>query len=372
MSSTGPTQGHDHEPQGSGVHGHSRHEMVAHDAHGQHEAQGTQTGHGGHDHSHMVAEFKRRFWVSLLLTLPVLLLSPMIQHALGLGASWRFPGDTYVLAILASVIYFYGGWPFLQGLRDEIRNRAPGMMTLIGVAITAAYIYSLATVLGLAGDDFFWELVTLIDIMLLGHWIEMRSVMGAGAALEKLAALIPDTAHLLETNGTTRDIAVGALKGGEQLLVKPGERVPADGVIIKGQTSADESMLTGESQPVAKQKGDPVIGGAINGEGAVVIEVRHTGSDSFLSGVIKLVQDAQASKSRTQDIANRAALWLTVVALSVSGLTLVWWAFLAPAGLAFAMERAVTVLVISCPMHLGLLCRWSWRSPRRLPPPTGC
>jgi Cu2+-exporting ATPase len=302
----------------------------------------------------MVADFKRRFWISLLLTLPVLLLSPMIQQALGLGASWRFPGDTYLLAILSSAIYFYGGWPFLQGLRDEVRNRAPGMMTLIGVAITAAYIYSLATVLGLAGNDFFWELVTLIDIMLLGHWIEMRSVMGAGAALEKLAALIPDTAHLLATDGTTRDIAVAALKGGEQLLVKPGERVPADGVVIKGETSADESMLTGESQPVAKQKGDPVIGGAINGEGAIVIEVRHTGSESFLSGVIKLVRDAQASKSRTQDIANRAALWLTVAALSVSGLTFVWWAFLAPAGLAFAIERAVTVLVISCPHALGL------------------
>jgi len=302
----------------------------------------------------MVAELKRRFWVSLLLTLPVLLLSPMIQHALGVGASWRFPGDTYVLAALSSAIYFYGGWPFLQGLRDEIRSYNPGMMTLIGVAITAAYIYSLATVLGLPGNDFFWELVTLIDIMLLGHWIEMRSVMGAGAALEKLAALIPDTAHLLESDGNTRDIAVAALRGGEQLLVKPGERVPADGVISKGQTSVDESMLTGESQPAIKQKGDTVIGGAINGEGAFVIEVQHTGSESFLSGVIKLVQDAQASKSRTQDIANRAALWLTVVALSVSGLTLVWWTFLTPHGLAFAIERAVTVLVISCPHALGL------------------
>jgi Cu2+-exporting ATPase len=302
----------------------------------------------------MVAELRRRFWVSLLLTLPVLLLSPMIQHALGVGASWRFPGDTYVLAAISSAVYFYGGWPFLQGLSDEIRSYNPGMMTLIGVAITAAYIYSLATVLGLPGNDFFWELVTLIDIMLLGHWIEMRSVMGAGAALEKLAALIPDTAHLLESDGSTHDIAVAALRGGEQLLVKPGERVPADGVIIKGQTSADESMLTGESQPAAKQKGDTVIGGAINGEGAIVIKVQHTGSESFLSGVIKLVQDAQASKSRTQDIANRAALWLTVVALSVSGLTLVWWTFFTAHGLAFAIERAVTVLVISCPHALGL------------------
>jgi len=302
----------------------------------------------------MVAEFKKRFWTSLVLTLPVLILSPMIQHALGLGTSWRFPGDTYVLAILSSAIYFYGGWPFLQGLRDEIGRRSPGMMTLIGVAITAAYIYSLATVLGLPGGDFFWELVTLIDIMLLGHWIEMRSVMGAGAALEELAALIPDTAHLLDSDGSTRDITVADLEGGEQLLVKPGERVPADGVIVKGQTSANESMLTGESKPVAKAEGDPVIGGAINGEGAIVIEVRHTGAESFLSGVIRLVQDAQASKSRTQDIANRAAFWLTAIALSVSLVTLCAWLLFSQKGLAFGIERAVTVLVISCPHALGL------------------
>jgi Cu2+-exporting ATPase len=302
----------------------------------------------------MVTEFKKRFWTSLVLTLPVLILSPMIQHALGLGTSWRFPGDTYVLAVLSSAIYFYGGWPFLQGLKDEIGRRSPGMMTLIGVAITAAYLYSLATVLGLPGGDFFWELVTLIDIMLLGHWIEMRSVMGAGAALERLAALIPDTAHLLNSDGSTRDIAVAALKGGEQLLIKPGERVPADGVIIKGQTSANESMLTGESKPVAKAEGDAVIGGAINGEGAIVVDVRHTGADSFLSGVIKLVQDAQASKSRTQDIANRAAFWLTVIALSVSVVTLIAWLFFSREGLAFGIERAVTVLVISCPHALGL------------------
>ena len=175
-------------------------------AHGRHETQGTHGDHAGHDHSRMVADFKKRFWTSLLLTLPVLIVSPMIQHALGLGAAWRFSGDTYVLAVLSSAIYFYGGWPFLQGLKDEIRDRNPGMMTLIGVAVTAAYIYSLATVLGLPGDDFFWELVTLIDIMLLGHWLEMKSVMGAGAALEKLAALIPDTA-LLRTRFLLRAIA---------------------------------------------------------------------------------------------------------------------------------------------------------------------
>jgi Cu2+-exporting ATPase len=322
--------------------------MDDHDAHGGH------SHHAGHDHSHMVADFRRRFWISLLLTLPVLALSPMIQHALGAGESWRFPGDVYILAALSSVIYFYGGWPFLDGLRQEIVDRNPGMMTLIGVAITSAYVYSLATVTGLAGDDFFWELVTLIDIMLFGHWIEMKSVMGAGAALEKLAALIPDTAHLLKSDGSTQDIAVATLKGGERLLVKPGERIPADATIIEGQTSVNESMLTGESKPVAKDEADTVIGGAINGEGAIVIDVRHTGADSFLSGVIKLVQEAQASKSRTQDIANRAAFWLTVIALSVSALTLFFWVFFGAQELAFGIERAVTVLVISCPHALGL------------------
>ena len=325
--------------------GHNHHDMHAHGAH---------AGHAGHDHGQMVADFKKRFWICLVLTVPVLALSPMIQHALGLEEQWRFASDVYILTVLSSVIYFYGGWPFLDGLRQELAARNPGMMTLIGVAITTAYIYSVATVMGLPGNDFFWELVTLIDVMLLGHWIEMKSVMGAGRALESLSALIPDTAHLLEADGGIREVAVDALKGGEHLLVKPGERIPADGLIVKGETSANESMLTGESTPVAKHEGDVVIGGAINGEGAIAIEVKHTGADSFVSGVIRLVQDAQASKSHTQDIANRAAFWLTVIALSVSGLTLVSWLIFTDRPLAFAIERAVTVLVISCPHALGL------------------
>jgi Cu2+-exporting ATPase len=325
--------------------------MRDHNNHGSHAGHSS---HAGHDHGQMVADFRKRFWISLLLTVPVLILSPMIQHAFGLSEEWRFSGDAYILTALSSVIYFYGGWPFLDGLRQEVRARNPGMMTLIGVAITAAYIYSVATVIGLAGDDFFWELVTLIDIMLFGHWIEMKSVIGAGAALEKLAALMPDIAHLLNSDGSTQEVTVTTLKGGERLLVKPGEKIPADAGIIKGQTSVNESMLTGESKPVAKQEGDTVIGGAINGEGAIVIEVKHTGADSFLSGVIKLVQEAQASKSRTQDIANRAAFWLTVVALSVSGVTILSWLFFSEQPLAFAIERAVTVLVISCPHALGL------------------
>jgi Cu2+-exporting ATPase len=228
------------------------------------------------------------------------------------------------------------------------------MMTLIGVAITAAYAYSVAITFGLTGMDFFWELVTLIDIMLFGHWIEMKSVMGAGKALESLAALMPDTAHRLKEDGSTEDVPLTALKNGDMLLVKPGEKVPADSIIVKGQTSANESMLTGESKPVSKAEGDTVIGGSINGEGAISVKVKHTGDESFLSGVIKLVQEAQASKSKTQDLANRAARWLTVIALSVSALTLFIWTMFTDQSLAYALERAVTVLVISCPHALGL------------------
>jgi len=346
---------HEHHDQ----HDHGRRDHAAHgdpDAptapdHLDHNTHGS---HAGHDHSHMVADLKKRFWSCLLLTLPVLALSPMIQHMLGLEDHWRFAGDTYLAAAVSTFIYFYGGWPFLDGLRQEIAARNPGMMTLIGVAITAAFLYSVATVFGLPGNDFFWELVTLIDVMLFGHWIEMKSVMGAGQALETLAALMPDTAHLLNSDGNIQEIRVNTLKGGERLLVKPGEKVPADGIVIKGQTSVNESMLTGESKPVAKTKGDIVIGGAINGESAITIEVKHTGADSFLSGVIKLVREAQASKSRTQDIANRAAFWLTVVALSISALTVFSWLFFTDQPLAFAIERAVTVLVIACPHALGL------------------
>lgn len=323
---------------------------AGHDHHAGH----TGHGHAGHDHGAMVADFRKRFWVCFVLMFPVLGLSPMIQHALNLGESWRFAGDTYILAALSTVIYFYGGWPFLTGLKGELSARNPGMMTLIGVAITAAWLYSMATVVGLQGTDFFWELVTLITIMLFGHWIEMKSVMGAGKALEKLAALMPDTARRLKADGSTEDIPLSSLKNGDKLLVKPGEKVPADGVILKGTTSANESMLTGESKPVSKAEGDTVIGGSINGEGAITVEVKHTGAESFLSGVIKLVQEAQASKSKTQDLANRAAFWLTIIALSVGTLTLFIWTVFTDQGLAYAIERMVTVLVISCPHALGL------------------
>jgi Cu2+-exporting ATPase len=305
-------------------------------------------------HGHMIEDFKIRFWISLGLTLPILLLSPMLQEFLGLSKMFRFKGDIFVLYGLSSIVYFYGGWPFLKGLAKEISGKQPGMMTLIGVAISAAYIYSSFVVYGLQGKEFFWELVTLIDIMLLGHWIEMKSILGAGKALEQLASLMPDNAHKVLQDESVQDIPLSAIKKGDKLLVKPGEKVPGDGLIIKGNTSINESMLTGESKPVSKKEGDNVIGGSINGEGSFTIEIRKTGEEAFLSSVIKLVKEAQNSKSKTQDLANRAALWLTVIALGGGSFTFFYWLFLTGQGLTFAMERAVTVMVIACPHALGL------------------
>ncbi|HUF22097.1 MAG TPA: heavy metal translocating P-type ATPase [Burkholderiales bacterium] len=312
---------------------------------------GNQT-HAGHDHEAMIADFRRRFWVSVVLTLPVLWLSPMIRHAIGLDAA-AFPGSGYWSLGLSSVVYFYGGWPFLTGLFSELAKRQPGMMTLIAVAISAAYFYSAAVVLGLGGTQFFWELATLIDIMLVGHWIEMRSVMGASRALKSLAELLPAVAHRLRDDGSIEDVPVSGIQAGDRVLVKPGEKIPTDGVIVEGRSSLNESMLTGESKPVTRGKGEDVIGGAINGEGSLTLEIRKIGAETYLSQVIKLVEAAQASRSRSQDIANRAAFWLTLIALGVGTLTLVVWIALG-AGLPFAMERMVTVMVIACPHALGL------------------
>ncbi len=319
------------------------------------------TGHeGGHEEhapgrhtGHSTADFARRFWVSLVLTVPVIVLSPSVPRLIGLEPI-SFPGVDYVSLALASVIYFYGGWPFLKGLVREIRVRAPGMMTLIAVAITTAYFYSSTVVLGLAGEVFFWELATLIDVMLLGHWIEMRSVGSASRALEQLAKLLPGEAHRLRPDGTIEDVSLDRLAVDDRVLVKPGERVSADGTVVDGDSSVNESMLTGESKPVGKHAGDAVIGGAINGEGSLVVEVKKTGADSFLSQVIDLVRQAQESKSRTQDLADRAALWLTVVALGGGALTLVAWLVFAAAPFDFALARTVTVMVIACPHALGL------------------
>ncbi len=337
---------------------HTTHAHHAHEKHAGHEHHGHQGGHGagagGHDHEAMVADYRKRFWVTLVLTIPILALAPMIQGFLGLEDILAFPGDSYVLALLSSIVYFYGGWPFLKGMWRELASRDIAMMTLIGVAISAAYIYSVVVTITGVAETFFWELATLVAIMLFGHWIEMKSVMGAGKALEKLARLMPDTAHLVNEDGSVTDVPVSQLKNGDKLLIKPGEKVPADGVIVKGETSVNESMLTGESKPVAKIEGAQVIGGSINGEGSITVAVAKTGDETFLSSVIRLVEEAQASKSKTQDLANTAAKWLTYIALFGGFFTAFGWTALTGQGFAFAMERAVTVMVIACPHALGL------------------
>jgi len=311
--------------------------------------------HGNHQshHAHMVADFRRRFWVSLILSMPILGLAPLIQGLLRLEDALAFPGDSYVQFGFATVVFFYGGWPFLNGLLGELEKKEPGMMTLIGLAVMVAYVYSSMVVFGLPGKVFFWELATLIVVMLLGHWVEMRSVMGASGALEELVKLIPSEAHRMKEDGNTEEVPVSALKAGDRVIVKPGEKIPTDGVIVEGRTSINEAMLTGESKPVEKTEGDEVIGGAINGESAVTAEVKKVGDDTYLSQVVNMVQKAQESRSRTQDLANRAALWLTIIALSAGSITLIFWLVFGKE-FVFSLERMVTVMVITCPHALGL------------------
>jgi Cu2+-exporting ATPase len=313
---------------------------------------------GGHgpgakgSHRHMLEDYWKRFIVSMVLTVPILILSPTIQSFLGF--SFVFPGSDLVLLVLSTIVYLYGGWPFLKGIVGEIRDHLPGMMTLIAVAITVAYAFSAAVVLGfVSGEPFFWELATLIDIMLLGHWVEMRSVLGASRALEELVKIMPSEAHLIRDSGATEDVRVELLKPGDRVLVKPGEKVPVDGLVIEGKSNVNESMLTGESKPISKKLGDDVTGGSINGEGSLVAEVKKIGKDTYLNQVIELVRMAQESKSRAQDLANRAALLLTIIALSVGAVTFLAWYFLG-SGLDFAIERMATVMVIACPHALGL------------------
>jgi Cu2+-exporting ATPase len=300
----------------------------------------------------MVKDYKFRFWWVLALTIPIMALSPMIQHFLDIN--WRFTGDTWILAALSTVVYFFGGWPFLSGLVDELKKKQAGMMTLIGLAISIAYLYSTAVVFGFEGDLLYWELSTLVGIMLLGHWIEMRSVMSASSALEELAALLPGEAHKVKEDGSTEDVAIEKLKQGDKVLIKPGEKIPADGVVVKGETSVNEAMLTGESKPVNKKADDEVIGGSVNEKGSVTIEISKTGDDSFLSQVMNLVQEAQESKSRTQDLANRAAFWLTITAITAGLITFGAWVLFTGQSFDFAMNRTVAVMVITCPHALGL------------------
>lgn len=309
-------------------------------------------GMAGHDHHKMMIEdFKKRFWISLIITIPVLLLSPMIQQFFNYELS--VPGNAYVLQVLSSIIYFWGGWPFLQGFTTEIKQKGPGMMTLIAMAISVAYFYSSATVFGLKGMDFFWELATLIVIMLLGHWLEMKSVLGASKALQLLVSMMPAEAHRVTKDGQIEDVKLEVLLKGDIIVIKPGEKVPADGIIEEGSSYLNESMLTGESKPVKKEKDNKVIGGSINGNGSLKIKVEHTGKDSYLNKVITLVEDAQKAKSKMQNFSDRAAKWLTYIALSVGFATLAVW-LIAGHPFVFALERMVTVMVIACPHALGL------------------
>lgn len=308
------------------------------------------TGHGGHNHNAMIADFRKRFYVVLVLTVPILLLSHMIQQWLHLPVS--FTGSQYLLFLLSTLVFVYGGWPFLTGWFSEMKAKNPGMMTLIGFAITVAYGYSTATVFGLNGMDFFWELATLILIMLLGHWIEMRSVAGASRELELLVQLMPSTAHLVKDDGTA-DVQTETLKESDLILVKPGEKIAADGLVEEGDSYLNESMLTGESKPVQKTKGQKVIAGSVNGNGSLTVRVTHSGKDSYLFKVVDLVRSAQEAKSNTQLLADKAARWLTIIALLAGIATFVTWISLGR-DIAFAMERMVTVIVICCPHALGL------------------
>jgi len=322
------------------------HASAGHDAHGGHD----HSGHAGHD----PAIFRRKFWLTLVLTIPTLVFSHGLQEILGLSGP-RFPGSQYIPAVFGIAIFFYGGLVFLRGAVDELRSRRPGMMTLISLAIVVAFGYSLAVTLGLPGMDFWWELATLILIMLLGHWIEMSAVMGAQDALGQLAKLLPDTAErVADPHADPEVVPVADLCIGDLVRVRPGAAVPVDGEIVDGRSDLDESLLTGESKPVTRGPGEQVVAGSISGSGSLVVRVGKTGGDTALAGIMRLVEDAQASKSGTQILADRAAAWLFYVALAVATVTLVVWVLLRPGDPAFVLERVVTVLIIACPHALGL------------------
>lgn len=313
--------------------------------------------HEGHDYDkhagHSPNMFKKKFWLSFILTIPVLLYSPTIMELLNFRMP-AFTGSEWVPALLSIIIFFYGGLVFLRSAKAELAARMPGMMTLISMAITVAFGYSLAVSLRLVdGMDFWWELATLVTIMLLGHWLEMASVSNAQGALKELAKLLPDEAEMVTGNGT-KTVAVSELKAGDKILVRPGSSVPIDGEVIKGRSSVNESMLTGESNLVTKRVKDVVIAGTINGSGSLTVQVTKTGDDTALAGIMKLVSEAQKSKSKTQILADRAAFYLTFIAIAAAILTMFGWALLSDESAAFILERVVTVLVIACPHALGL------------------
>ncbi|MGM0640659.1 MAG: copper-translocating P-type ATPase [Thermotogota bacterium] len=302
------------------------------------------------NHEKMIKDFKVRFFISTIITIPVVILAPFFQNLFNYSISFSF--DYLVIFLLSAFVYFYGGWPFLKGSYNEVSNRQPGMMTLIAVAITVAFLYSSAVSFGLPGKTFYWELVTLIDIMLIGHWIEMRSVQGASKALEELMKLIPSDAHLIKKDGI-EDVKTTELKKNDKILIKPGEKIPSDGVIYEGETNINESMVTGESKPAYKSKDDEVIGGSINTDGSIKVKISKTGEETYLSQVIEMVKKSQNSKSKAQNFADKAAFWLTIIALSVGFVTLITWLLIGK-DFVFSLERMVTVMIITCPHALGL------------------
>jgi P-type Cu2+ transporter len=336
--------------------GHDTHaeHVVERDPHAEHAMEGDpHAGHGGHDRhaGHSVEMFRTRFWVCLVLTIPVLLYAEGLWDLFGLTAP-DLPGGEVVSFVLATAIYVYGGSVFLRSATHEIQARLPGMMTLVSVGITAAYLYSVATTFWVEGEGFYWELATLVDIMLLGHWIEMRAVGRAEGALSELAKLLPDTAERI-TGDRIEEVPVSELRQGDVVLVRPGGRIPADGEVVDGESDVDESSFTGESRPVGKRPGAEAIAGTVNGSGALRIRVTRIGDQTALAGIVRLVAEAQASKSRAQDIADRAAMVLTYVAIGAGLITTVVW-LLADRSGDFVAERAVTVVVIACPHALGL------------------
>ena len=309
-------------------------------------------GHGGHDgHGDHAAMFRDRFWLSFALTIPVVVWAPMIQEWFGYTAP-SFPGSTWLSPVLGTVIFFYGGWPFLTGGVQEARDRSPGMMLLIAMAITVAYVASLANVIGWFGDELWWELALLISIMLLGHWLEMRAIGQARGALEALAELLPDEAERVTEDGSTQTVRIDDLDVGDVVLVRPGARVPADGTVVDGSADVDESMITGESNPVSREAGDRVVAATVVADASLRIEVTATGDDTTLAGIERMVADAQSSRSRTQALADRAAALLFYVAVAAGTLTALVWSLLGEPG--FAVDRTITVLVIACPHALGL------------------
>jgi len=321
--------------------------------HGEHQGgHGEHAGHEKHE-GHSPEMFRDRLWVSLVLTIPILFFSTQFQDWFNYEAP-TFTGSDWVSPILATVLFVYAGGVFLRGGQREIQARQPGMMTLISVAISVSYFYSLAVSLGVQGKPFYWELATLLDVMLLGHWMEMRSVRSASNALEHLAEMVPSVAHRVAADGSIEDVDVADLADGDVILIRPGEQVPADGNITEGTSSMNEAFLTGESRPVAKEAGDEVIAGAVNGDGALRVELTRIGEATTLSQIMRLVEEAQASRSRFQTLADRAAFWLTVIAVGSAAVTMAAWVVFSTESTGFAVSRTVTVLVIACPHALGL------------------